>query len=167
LPIWPKAGFVKARLVVLAVLVTSPAFAEHAASTEACERDATCYARSLAATLTAKPEVHEPARPAIEMRRFVDFAPGRVRVYSKSRAKVEALADRWKRHPGWATITVHGYAGAGDGVLAQRRADKIRGYLIRYGVPADLVVAEGHVSPSAAATAELSIELCADASACR
>lgn len=153
----------KARLAILAVLATTPAFAEHAASTDSCTQDATCYARSLAATLTAKPDVHAKSHTGtIEMRRFIDFAPGRVRVYSRSRAKVEALAHTWKQHTSWALITVHGYAGGTDTDLAQRRADKIRGYLIRYGVPAELVIAEGHASPSAAATTELSIERCAN-----
>jgi type IV pilus biogenesis protein CpaD/CtpE len=104
----------------------------------------------------------------------VDFAPGRVRVYSKSREKLRAIAASWKMHSDWSVITVRGFAGASarmqveNAALAQRRAEKIRSYLIRYGVPPGLVVAtrQRTVPGKAAATVELSIERCASAAPC-
>lgn len=144
------------RLAVLlsTLAAATPALAEHAA--DSCANDPRCLARKLAETLTAT----EPAgeQRSFDVHHFIDFAPGRVRVYSKSRAKVAALADEWKRHEDWSVITVHGFA-RGES-LAQRRADKIRGYLIRYGVPADFVVAVAHDSSSS--TTDLSIERCMD-----
>ena len=137
-------------LLGLALLLGAPAArAEHGPSTDACEHDPRCYGRDLANTLTSREH-------AIVMRHVVDFAPGRVRVYSSSRAKIQAIVARWQEHGDWSVITVHGYGSALD--LGRRRAEKIRGYLIRYGIPGDLVVAVGHAA--AAATTDLSIELC-------
>ena len=135
----------KLSVFVVLLLGTSLAHAEHAPSVE--------EARELAHTLTS-------TEPSVVMRHVVDFAPGRVRVYSKGREKIQAIVESWRTH-GWSVITVHGYADAV--ALGQRRADKIRGYLVRYGVPPELVVAIGHASApgDAVATAELSIDVSA------
>jgi outer membrane protein OmpA-like peptidoglycan-associated protein len=132
-----------------------------------CDQDPRCYARDLALTLTS-------AQESLVLQRVVDFNPGSVRVYSKSRERIQAIADQWKQRSDWAVITVNGYSGASarsrtDTIaLGQRRADKIRGYFIRYGVPAEYVVAIGHdAAPgSAAAAVDLSIALCSRASKC-
>ena len=158
-------------VLILGVMtcISTVARAEHAGATvtEGCDRNPTCYARSLALELTS-------SQQAIRLPRVVDFAPGRVRVYSRSREKLQAIAERWKEHSDWSVITVDGYARASSRsvamnvALGQRRAEKIRGYLIRYGVPADLVVAVGHGADAgaAAATVDLSIELCTHGHTC-
>lgn len=128
-----------------------------------CDQDPKCYARELARTLTQDQQ-------SIVMARVVDFEPGRVRVYSKSREKIQAIAETWKWRTSWSVITVHGYgasAQANDVTLGQRRAEKIRDYFIRYGVPAEDVVAVGHADePGTAATVGLSIDLCTRESPC-
>jgi outer membrane protein OmpA-like peptidoglycan-associated protein len=135
--------------VGLALLLGIPvARAGHGPSSDACEHDPRCYGRDLAHALTS-------TEHAIVMDHVVDFAAGRVRVYSSSREKLQTIAERWHQHADWSVITVHGY---GAHELGQRRAEKLRGYLIRYGVPRELVVAVGHAA--AIATADLSIELC-------
>jgi hypothetical protein len=68
----------------------------------------------------------------------------------------------------WSTITVVGHAGGGYHVaLAQQRADKIREYLIRYGVAAEHVIAIAQddalgAVPRSARTArvDLAVEIC-------
>ena len=140
-------------LVGLALLLGSPVVrAEHGPSADACEQDPRCYARDLAHVLTS-------TEHAIVMHHVVDFQPGRVRVYSSGREKIQAIVARWHEHGDWSVITVDGYGSALD--LGRRRAEKVRGYLIRYGVPGELVVAVGHAaSGGTAATTDLSIELC-------
>jgi hypothetical protein len=106
-----------------------------------CEDPNMCAAMEFADALASQPAASQVERlgPAIA------FEPGRVRVYSKDREKLMALAASWREHIGWATITVEGHAGASSTTaLAQRRADKIRDYLIRYGVAAEYVVAIAH-----------------------
>ena len=141
-----------AKLCVLTIVAlvgsASLARAGGAATTTTCDQDPRCYGRELAVALTSQ-------ESAIVLRRVVDFEPGRVRVYSKSREKIQAIVRRWQQRTDWSVITVQGYAGT-SAELGQRRADKIRGYLIRYGVPPERVVAVGHTG---AATVELSIEL--------
>jgi outer membrane protein OmpA-like peptidoglycan-associated protein len=69
-------------------------------------------------------------------------------VYSKDREKLSALATAWQQHVRWAKITIEGYAsGPGNPDLARARADKIRGYLIRYGVDPGYIVAVGRDHP--------------------
>jgi outer membrane protein OmpA-like peptidoglycan-associated protein len=142
--------------VIVFALVCSTSLA-HAGgpTTSTCDRDPRCYARELALTLTASDS-------ALSVQHVVEFEPGRVRVYSKSREKLQAIAEHWKQRTDWSVITVHGYA-AGSAGLGQRRAEKIRGYLIRYGVPPELVVATGE---SGGATVDLSIELCRASETC-
>ena len=122
-----------------------PAHAGNARATpnQSCDHDPKCYARSLALTLTS-------TQDSLELRHIVDFSPGSVRVYSKSREKIQAIARKWQQRSDWAVISVHGYSSASgrseaqNVALGQRRADKIRAYFIRYGVPAEYVVAIGH-----------------------
>jgi outer membrane protein OmpA-like peptidoglycan-associated protein len=105
-----------------------------------CEDAHTCAAVEFADALSS-----QPADPQERLGVLIAFEPGRARVYSKDREKLMALAASWRRNNGWATITVEGYAGASSGAaLAQRRADKISDYLIRYGVAAEYVVAIAH-----------------------
>ena len=103
-----------------------------------CEHEPTCVAEEFADALAT-----QPADPhALRFDSLITFEPGRARVYSSGREKIEALARSWRAHAQWAMITVEGYAGPGGKVvLAEQRADRIRGYLVRYGVPAEYVVA--------------------------
>ena len=110
----------------------------------------------------------QPARSQARLGSRIAFEPGRVRVYSKDREKLMTLAASWLRNHDWATITVEGYAGTSNDGLAQRRADKISEYLVRYGVDAEYVVAIAHEpargdarnEPAAGGHADLTIERC-------
>ena len=99
-------------------------------------------------------------QPSIVMPRVVDFEPGRVRVHNRRAASDPG--DR--RRPGSLrgdraviTATAYGASTQGDDAdLGQRRAEKIRSYFIRYGVPAEDVVAVGHADePGTPATVGL------------
>jgi outer membrane protein OmpA-like peptidoglycan-associated protein len=105
-----------------------------------CEHEPTCLAAQFADAMSS-----QPAGPqALRLESAITFDPGRVRVYSRGREKLEALARAWQAHARWATITVEGYADpSGDLALGERRADRVRGYLIRYGVPPEYVAAVG------------------------
>jgi outer membrane protein OmpA-like peptidoglycan-associated protein len=106
-----------------------------------CEHEPTCVAEEFADALASQPV--DPQ--ALRLASLITFEPGRARVYSSGREKIEALARSWRAHPRWATITVEGYSEAGGKVaLAGQRASRVRGYLIRYGVPPEYVVAIGH-----------------------
>lgn len=109
---------------------------------DSCEDPRTCAAMEFADALSS-----QPATPQARLGLLIAFEPGRARVYSKDREKLMALAASWRHNTGWATITVEGYAGTPNGAaLAQRRADKISDYLIRYGVAAEYVIAIAHES---------------------
>ena len=100
----------------------------------------------------------EPGRPVV-IPRILEFEPGRIRVYSESRERLAKIARQWRDNGGWGQITVHAHAlergrfsGAGHD-LALRRAHRIRGYLIRYGIDPAYVVCAAHVGEGARARA--------------
>ena len=132
---------------MLAILVatlawTTPAHAEHMAAEAQC--DETCIARELALTLT-------DATHTLSFERLIEFEPGRVRVYSAGRQKIKELAHSWREHR-LGAITVEAYAAPSGLVdadaaqaLAQRRAERIANYLVRYGVPREMITAVGRL----------------------
>lgn len=138
-------------LTLLALASLDAAARADGPTAAACDRDPRCVGRELAVTLTAHSEFRGRE---IELPQVVKFEPGRVRVYSQSREKIQAIVEQWKRS-NWSLITVHGYA-ARSAELGQRRADKIRGYLIRYGVPAAMVQTDGETG---AADVDLTIDV--------
>jgi outer membrane protein OmpA-like peptidoglycan-associated protein len=66
--------------------------------------------------------------------------------------KVDEVVRAWNSDRKWDAITVDGYAdargrSAADTLkLAQRTAETIRAYLVRHGVPAEVVIATGHAA---------------------
>lgn len=168
--------------LLLSILVIVTPIAAHAepepepaqanTATGACEDPKTCAALEFADALSS-----QPAGSQARLDFQIGFEPGRARVYSKDRERLMALAASWRRNSGWATITVEGYAGtSSSAALAQRRADRISDYLIRYGVAAEFVVAIAHEpvrgdarsERAAGGHVELTLERCARSTAeCR
>ena len=108
------------------------------------EADPSCPAANSADGVTDRPAGSE----AVRLASLITFRPGRVRVYAKDREKLMVLAHAWQHHPQWGHITIEGFdRDPGNLVLAQRRADKIRNYLIRYGVAAEDITAVGRARP--------------------
>ena len=148
---------VKVIAFAIAIFVVSPAQAGNADRAPTCLKDDQCVARLLATTLTTE-------RHQLVLRDLIEFEPGRVRVYSAGREKIQALVAQWKRHREWRTITVDGYAPRSrvPQSLAQRRAERIRDYLVRYGVPADQIATMGH-DDGTARMVDLTIDVCSAA----
>jgi outer membrane protein OmpA-like peptidoglycan-associated protein len=128
-----------------------------------CGRELSC-AEQFADALSSPSVVPQTRR----LDSVITYAPGSNRVYSQSREKLQSLAASWRTHARWSTITVVGHAGSGYHIaLAQQRADRIREYLIRYGIAAEHVIAIGHddalgAVPAAARTArvDIAVEVC-------
>jgi len=168
----------KLRLLSIAAVLVIPIAAAAEPTLEArevkidCEHAPTCVAAKFADALTSKATGGE----ALRVESLITFKPGTTRVYSRDREKLMALAASWQEHVRWTTITIEGYADAPNHpTLGLQRADKIRGYLIRYGVAADYVVAIDHPQVRADAPdwraggrIDLTIESCRKTSAeCR
>jgi outer membrane protein OmpA-like peptidoglycan-associated protein len=122
-------------LALPAVTAAQPARVAEPAISSDCGREVTC-AENFADALSS----HGPQ--AVRLDALITFTPGSARVYSENREKLQVLAAAWRKQPRWALITVEGYAGRGSSAaLALQRADKVRAYLVRYGVAADYVAA--------------------------
>lgn len=147
--------FVPALLVALVALARPTAvFAEAAVSP---------IARVLADVMS-NPECAAPASPLVT---DIEFAPGSARVYSTDRERLAAFARWWRAHGASTTIAVEGTSGArarseaANLALSQRRADRVRRYLVRYGVDADRVLAVGEGSHGPGRRVALSVVGCA------
>jgi outer membrane protein OmpA-like peptidoglycan-associated protein len=92
--------------------------------------------------------------------KLVEFAPSSTRVYSRERERLMALAKSWTTDGHGAVITVHGYSESLDLRLAEQRAQKIRRYLIKYGVAPDRVAAVGHTLDKDGRRIDLAVTSC-------
>ncbi len=121
--------------------------------TRDCERDPVCTARAFADLLSAPRAPRE-----VRIDDAVVFEPASARVYSASRERLMQFAQKWRQNTQWTVITVEGYAR--DGELAQRRANKVRDYLVKYGIEAELVVAVGRAGTLPKGHVDLTVDLC-------
>lgn len=82
------------------------------------------------------------------LHKAVEFEHCKVRVRSAGRARLTAIASWWKANPTPVVIRIegHGYAIHEEASieLGQRRADRVRDYLVAQGVDPKYVVAIGH-----------------------
>jgi type IV pilus biogenesis protein CpaD/CtpE len=150
---------VRSVLVLAALLIPSAASGESSmgvtpcGETRDCERDPLCMAKAYAELLSA------PRAPR-EMRldAAVVFERMDARVYSADREKLMRFAAKWQQSAEWSVITVEGYAK--NDALAQKRAEKIRGYLVKYGIDPEFIVAVGRTSGQPKGHVDLTIGLC-------
>jgi hypothetical protein len=86
-------------------------------------------------------------------------------VYSKDREKIQAIATSWQQNTDWTMIAIEYPTGPSE--LGLARAERIRGYFVRYGVPAHLVttVARADIDPTARSVG-LSIDVCSRSASC-
>jgi outer membrane protein OmpA-like peptidoglycan-associated protein len=91
--------------------------------------------------------------------KVVEFAPSSARVYSREREVLMALAKTWSSDGHRALITVHGYSALDLG-LAEKRAARIRGYLIKYGVAADRIATVAHTHEVDGRRVDLAVTSC-------
>ncbi|HEY0484407.1 MAG TPA: hypothetical protein VGD37_43100 [Kofleriaceae bacterium] len=148
--------------VVAAVLAATVAHAEPARAVSPPPPDIREQDRQLAAEFAdalALPPIHQHA---LRFDSLIEFQPGSTRVYSRDREKLMAVAAAWRDRGRWTTITVESYGS--DASLARRRADKIRSYLTRYGIAAELIVATT-AARAGGGGVDLTIALCDPSSA--
>lgn len=77
-----------------------------------------------------------------------EFDIGRIRVRSKDRERIQALAETWKQQAHSDLITVDAFSSSveRDGAaIALQRAVKVKEYLVKFGVAADRVVVKSGV----------------------
>ena len=130
-------------LVVAALAVASPASAETDAEL------ATDFADAMTSQSTD-----------VVFHRLIEFAPASARVYSADRELLARMAKTWLQSGQQTMITVHGYSESLDLKLAERRAEIIRGYLIKSGVSPSRVTTIGHTLDRDGRRIDLAIGSC-------
>lgn len=136
----------RSSLVVAALAVASPAFADTSKEPAAEVDLATSFADAMSTE----------SRDVV-FHKLIEFAPASARVYSADRELLQRMARTWV-HGGQATvITVHGYSDSLDLRLAERRAEVVRGYLIAAGAAPTRVIAVGHTLDKDGRRIDLSI----------
>ena len=130
-------------LVVAALAVASPASAETDAE----------LAADFADAMTSD-------STDVVFHRLIEFAPASARVYSADRELLARMAKTWLQSGEETMITVHGYSDSLDLEIAERRAQIIRGYLVKYGLSPSRVTAIGHTLSKGGPRIDLSIGRC-------
>jgi outer membrane protein OmpA-like peptidoglycan-associated protein len=77
------------------------------------------------------------------------FDLDRAKVRSSGRHVIKELARIWRQHPDWQSITVEGHADVRGSDehnldLSQRRADRVRDVMVKFGCPADQITTAGY-----------------------
>ena len=74
------------------------------------------------------------------------FEYGQIRLRSEARKELAAFAKSWREHPTQVRIEGHGYTNDEEVSieLGQRRADRVRDFLVKHGVDAGAITAIGH-----------------------
>ena len=91
---------------------------------------------------------------------LIEFGPASTRVYSADRELLQRMAKTWMQSGQPMMITVHGYSDSLDLSLAERRAARVRGYLLKAGVSPSRVIAVGHTLDKGGRRIDLSIGSC-------
>jgi outer membrane protein OmpA-like peptidoglycan-associated protein len=127
-------------LVVLAVALPVPAVAENFAAQPAPQRK-------------------------LDVAKVKSFDFGKLYVHTDERQEIFRIAQLWRQRAAWWTITVegHGYV-AGDEeasiALGEKRAQRVRDLLVKYGVDSRFIVTVGHSRAQPGRYVDVSVETC-------
>ncbi|MGF1466339.1 MAG: OmpA family protein [Sandaracinaceae bacterium] len=86
-------------------------------------------------------------RIVLEERVLFDF--GRARVKSRARPVLEAIVNLYRQHPEWTQVRIEGHADVRgtprfNQRLSELRAQQVRRWLVRFGIPGDAIDAVGY-----------------------
>ena len=129
----------KALLLAIALAIPSTAAAENFASNSA------------------------PAKVRVGSMKSFDF--GSAYVHTDERHELQRIAHLWRQRKGWTTITVegHGYVPNNEEEsirLGEKRAERVRGLLVKMGVDPQYVVAVGHSRRSPGRFVDITVDTC-------
>ena len=130
----------KRLLVVLAVALPVPAIAEN---------------------FTAEPT----AQRKLDVAKVKSFDFGKLYVHTEERQEIFRIAQLWRQRAAWWTITVegHGYVAGNEEAsieLGEKRAQRVRDLLVKFGVDARFIVTIGHSRAEPGRYVDVTVDTC-------
>ena len=114
-----------------------------------------------AETLAAAPT----AQRKLDVGKIKSFDFGRLYVHTDEREELFRIAQLWRQRPAWWTITVegHGYVPGNEEAsieLGEKRAERVRSLLVKYGVDSRFVVTIGHSRAEPGRYVDITVDTC-------
>ena len=106
-----------------------------------------------------------PAQRKLAVAKVQSFDFGRLYVHTDERQELRRIANLWRQRPSWWTITVegHGFVEGDEEAsieLGERRAQRVRDLLVKYGVDPRFVTAVGHSRAEPGRYVDVSVDTC-------
>jgi len=106
-----------------------------------------------------------PAQRKLPIAKVTSFDFGRLYVHTPERADLQRIANLWRQRRAWWTITVEGHGFVeGDEeasiALGEKRAQRVRSLLVKYGVDPRFVSAVGHSRATPGRYVEVTVDTC-------
>lgn len=106
-----------------------------------------------------------PAERKLTVAKVQSFDFGRSYVHTEERKEVFRVAQLWRQRKQWWKITVegHGYVPGNEEAsieLGEKRAQRVRDLLVRFGVDPRFIVAVGHSRSEPGRYVEVSVDTC-------
>lgn len=125
-------------------------------------------ALALAVPLSAAAESFQQpthAKDPLKVATIDSFDYGRIYVHTDERHELWRIAKLWLQRPTWSHITVegHGYVASDEEAsieLGERRAQRVRDLLVKYGVDPRYVTAIGHSRKRPGRYVEVIVDTC-------
>lgn len=125
---------------------------------------------ALALPVSASADIHtgvgRPADHTMQpVTRVKSFDFGELHVHSSERQELFRIAQLWRQRPAWWTITVegHGYVATDEEAsisLGQKRAERVRDLLVKFGVDARFIKTVGHSRSVPGRYVDVSVDAC-------
>lgn len=105
------------------------------------------------------------AHEKLSVTRVKSFDFGMLYVHTPEREELFRIAQLWRQRPAWSTITVegHGYVETDEEAsisLGQKRAERVRDLLVKFGVDPRFVKTVGHSRSEPGRYVDLSVDAC-------
>lgn len=125
-------------------------------------------ALAVALPMTASAEsfnTPQPQQDKLQVAKVKSFDFGRIYVHTDERQELQRVANLWRQRPQWWTITVVGHGFVADDEeasieLGEKRAQRVRQLLVKYGVDPRFVVAVGNSREEPGRYVDVSVDTC-------
>ncbi len=123
----------------------------------------------VSASADIRTDVGGAAQTKLTVTRVKSFDFGKLYVHTPERQELYRIAQLWRQRPTWWTITVegHGFVETNEEAsieLGQKRADRVRDLLVRFGVDPRFIKTVGHSRLEPGRFVDVSVDAC---STCR
>jgi outer membrane protein OmpA-like peptidoglycan-associated protein len=116
-------------------------------------------------TAVAETQGAAPVQKRLPVTRISSFDYGKLYVHTPERQELQRIANLWRQRPAWWTITIegHGYIKYDEEAsiaLGEKRAERVRNLLVKFGVDPRFIVTVGHSRSEPGRFADVLVDTC-------